>query len=66
MIITALASAAGVCVRRRKNFKKEKKIACQVVIQDIYDYAKIAILRCLKTHLNVGVASQKLAGSKLI
>ena len=27
---------------------------------------KIAILRCLKTHLNVGVEPQNLAGSKLI
>ena len=58
--ITALASAAGLVL------KKKKKFACQVVIQDCNEFAKIAILRCLKTHLNVGVEPQKLAGRKLV
>ena len=60
-IITALASAAG-----ERDEKRAKKVQlARVVIQDLHEYSKIAILRYLKTHLKVGVGTPKLYSNDL-
>ena len=59
--ITALASAAG-----ERDEKRAKKVQlARVVIQDLHEYSKIAILRYLKTHLKVGVGTPKLDSNDL-
>jgi len=61
IIITALASAAG-----ERDEKRAKKVQlARVVIQDLHEYSKIAILRYLKTHLKVGVGTPKLDSNDL-
>ena len=50
----------------RSEQKKKKKVQlARVVIQDLHEYSKIAILRYLKTHLKVGVGTPKLYSNDL-